>query len=620
MLTEHFLIVAVVDIALIGGIAYLLTRKNLLSYFSSGRWWLTWFSIAVITLMDELTSIFYAPSEAFRVIGYSAIIYLAVTSILMRVLSTRMVEIAEILELHGIRGGGVYSFSYLVLGPTISFVAVASIMVDYVLTASISTVSAVQNGLAFFPISSLGMFILELGMVWFVAGLNILGIKENAKFTFTIFIIAALVLINLLSAGFLHMTAGNWEVIGRSAVDVSRSFDRGNWFDAYFLIIVSISSCILAYSGIESVIQTAGLVRSWHDVRKAYIFLGVTIGIFTPLLAMIALSNNINFSAHETDLIAFFGKMVGGLSFGYIVGVLASILLMMAVNTAFVASSELIERVAHRYGFAWIIKTNKRQSLYRIHILSASFYSFIILITGGSQQILAEMYALGLIASFTINMGSLLIYRYSKGTKDVREYNTSRSGTFVLFIVFLSCFLYLAYDKPYGLIMWSSVTTMFLAIGLRVAKKRAPEIGVIKRTDVPMNMIFYIAESETESFDIYFRRPQEVSPETTQKSSVYISLYSPRQGIPEKLAPNHFRFVNHGQTLHDGIVEMLYALNYELPDKNFTIHFGWPLSSWIDRMSIGVMVFSFMRLPKLFPRFNFVIEYFGKTTIPASQQ
>ena len=45
-----------------------------------------------------------------------------------------------------IRGGGVYSFSYLVLGPVASFVAVASIMVDYILTACISTVSAVING------------------------------------------------------------------------------------------------------------------------------------------------------------------------------------------------------------------------------------------------------------------------------------------------------------------------------------------------------------------------------------------------------------------------------------------------------------------------------------------
>src|SRR5438034_68215 len=82
----------------------------------------------------ELTSVFYAPAEAHRFIGTQAIFFIAATSLLMRVLSTRMVEIAQILELHDIRGGGVYSFAYFVLGPVASFVAVASIMVSYILT------------------------------------------------------------------------------------------------------------------------------------------------------------------------------------------------------------------------------------------------------------------------------------------------------------------------------------------------------------------------------------------------------------------------------------------------------------------------------------------------------
>src|SRR5512134_469124 len=120
-------------VVVVGVFFWLFRKKDLLSYFSGGRWWLTWVSIGVITLMDELTSIFYAPSEAFRFIGSYAIAFIAITSLFMRFLSTRMVEIAEILEHHKIKGGGVYSFSYLVLGPTVSFVAVASILVVYLL-------------------------------------------------------------------------------------------------------------------------------------------------------------------------------------------------------------------------------------------------------------------------------------------------------------------------------------------------------------------------------------------------------------------------------------------------------------------------------------------------------
>src|SRR5262249_39441851 len=142
------------NLGLVAVFAMLLRKQSLLGYAQAGKWDLTWLSIGVVTPMGELTSGFYAPPQAPRLIGTEAIFFIALTSILMRFLSSRMVEIAQILERNGIRGGGVYSFSYLVLGPVASFVAVASIMVDYILTACISTVSAVINGTAFLPLSS----------------------------------------------------------------------------------------------------------------------------------------------------------------------------------------------------------------------------------------------------------------------------------------------------------------------------------------------------------------------------------------------------------------------------------------------------------------------------------
>jgi amino acid transporter len=609
MFNQQFYLTLFLNFLVVGTFAYLLTKKDLLSYFSGGKWWLTWLSIGIITLMDELTSIFYAPSEAFRVIGLNAIAFLILTSVLIRFLSLRMIEIAEILEVNGIRGGGVYSFSYLVLGPTVSFIAVSSIIVDYVLTACLSTVSAIENGMAFFPVSNFAKFILEVGVVWLIAGLNILGIKENAKFTFGIFIVAAVILMNLLFAGMYHADVASVKTIGTSFTDVAGSLASGNWFNGYFFVIVGISSCILAYSGIESVVQTASLVKSWKEIKKAYTFLAWTVGLFTPILAAIVLSSKINISRHETDLITQFARHVAGIPFGYIVGILASILLMMAVNTAYVASSELMERVAHHYGFQWIIKTNKRQSLYRIHIGNAIFYSFIIYLTNGNQMMLAEMYAIGLLASFTINMGSLLLYRYKIGTKESLEYNTSRIGTLIIFLIMLSCFLFLGYHKPYGTIMWTTVTAIFLFVGLRYAEKRAPEKKEVQQTDSPLQMVFHLGETDAEEVHVYFRRPKEHGHRIVNQESVYISLYHPRQGIPEKIATNHFRFAYQGKSLFQAITEILYALEYELPHKKIIVHLGWPTSSWVDRLSTGVMIFSLTHLPKHFPKLHFVLEY-----------
>jgi hypothetical protein len=138
---------------------------------------------------------------------------------------------------------------------------------------------------------------------------------------------------------------------------------------------------------VESVLQTAGLVKGWREISKAYWFLAGTVGLVTPLVAALALSAPINFAQHEGDLITYYATMLNGAPFGIAVAALASLTLVLAVNTAYVASSELMERVAHRYGFEWLIATNNRQSLYRIHILSAAFFRWLSL-SSGNQQIL----------------------------------------------------------------------------------------------------------------------------------------------------------------------------------------------------------------------------------------
>jgi amino acid transporter len=586
----------------------LLRTKNLLAYLSGGRWWLTWLSIGVITFMDEFTSIFYAPSETHRFIGIKAIFFLIFTAIIIRYLTTRMTEIAEILEKNGIKGGGVYSFSYLVLGPTVSFVAVASIMVDYILTACISSVSAAANGTTFLSLSPFIKTVLPFAAIWFIAGLNILGIRENARFTFSIFIVAIFIVLNLITLGFFHSTSQNVEVVKGSFVNVYKDLTGHNIFYAIYAVTVGVGSSVLAYSGIESVIQTAGLAKSWRDIGKAYIFLAITVGIITPLVSTLVLSSPINFQAHEEDLITYYAKIVGSPEFSVAVGFLASVTLMMAINTAFVASSELLERVAHRYGFGWLIKTNSQGSLYRIHLLSAIFYSTILIITGGAQSILAEMYAIGLLASFCINVGSLLIYRFFKGTQEIREYSTSRTGTLLIFLIFVLCFIYLAFHKPYGTALWAASVVFFLIAGTQIARKRAPEIKEIERTDFPMDLITRIAEYDGNPIHIYFKRPGEKK-EELRSDAFFITFFSPRQGIPPKVDENYFRFpIFKAQSVYHSILAILCTLRVDLPEKRFVIHFGWPLSSWIDRLGVGIFTFNLMKLPKLFPEFEFAIE------------
>ncbi|HYA42012.1 MAG TPA: hypothetical protein VEF34_11955, partial [Syntrophobacteraceae bacterium] len=143
-----------------------------------------------------------------------------------------------------------------------------------------------------------------------------------------------------------------------------------------------------------------------------------------------------------------------------------------------------------------------------------------------------------------------------------------------------------------------------------------PEIVQIGQADNQMEMILHLAESPSPDIHVIFRRPREESLGEPKQNEAYITFYTPRQGIPPKMAKNHFRFPLLRAGLYQRILLLLRIIEYELSDKNICIHFGWPLSSWLDRLAIGVMVFNMMTLPRKFPQFNFEIDYTGRRTDP----
>jgi hypothetical protein len=286
---------------------------------------------------------------------------------------------------------------------------------------------------------------------------------------------------------------------------------------------------------------------------------------------------------------------------------MGSIILVMAVNTAYVASSELLERVAHRYRFDWLAKTNRRASLYRIHILNAALYTSIIYLTAGSQKILAEMYAVGLLASFVINIGCLLIYRFFRGTKEIVHYHTSRGVTLLLWLLILGCFGYLAAHRPYGTALWAGVVTVILAAGIPLSRRYGPELKEKRRSDYPMEMLLALGEVDG-PLHVWFKRPGEVDLEA-DPGRVFVTFFSPRETCPGRLGPNHYRFPIQGGSVYASMIVILELLEEELSGCDVTVHFGWPTSSWLDRMATGVFVAALMRLPRRYPELRFVMEH-----------
>ena len=302
--------------------------------------------------MDELTSVFYAPAEAHRFIGQPGdLLHRRSRRSLMRVLSSRMVEIAHILELNDIRGGGVYSFSYLVLGP---IGVVRRRRVDHGRLhpdrlhldgqrrdqrRRTSSRSAPAAEYALDPRRSSGASPV----------LNILGIRENARVTFGIFVVAAFVFAEpdrarhpatwtprapgvmrrqrratssaiVTERGLAHVDPGGHDRRRELRARVLRH--RVGDPDGRARARAGATSRRRTRSSRSRSASSRRSSRRWRSRRRS------------------------TSRAHEGDLIPHFGDASSATSwFGVVVGLFGSVILIMAVNTAYVASSELLERV-----------------------------------------------------------------------------------------------------------------------------------------------------------------------------------------------------------------------------------------------------------------------------------
>ncbi len=607
-------------IVLVSIMVYFLTKKReYLYYTKKGKLWLGFAGVAVITMMDELTSIFYAPGEAYRFIGYKSITYLALTSLLIFLYSLTMTEIAEILEKNKIKGGGVYSFSYFIFGTTASFIAAGSIIVDYVNTAVMSSISAVENLNFFFHWPLVFKLGLELIIIWAIAILNLLGARENAKVTYMLFVVTAYILTVLAFLGFTELDKNQiLKITDSYKTTMAQDFLNGNPIKMIELMSIGFGSTILAYSGIESVLQTHKLVENWKTIYKAYIMLGLTVGIFTPLIGTLALARVEDPLKHVDDLITYYAQLVGSNIMAILVVILASLTLAFAVNTALVGATELISTMADHHKAFWVSKLNRYNAHYRIIIFMSLFFSFIVLLTQGNQDIVADMYAIGLISTFIINTGSIVLYKFIKGNAQTKEYRTGVIRNMILFVVFLSTFIYIVINKPYGTAMWVSVVAFFIIFGTIITRiKTTEEEEKIAQIDKYADVIDYIGNLDKSSIHIYFRRPSENVYEIGG-NMIYITFFFVRnKRPPKKLFKSHFILpVNSFWGIGYSTKKLLEAIEENYPNLPLNVHFGWPLSSWIERMFIGVMVYNILQLPKQFSNWNFFIEYRAGTYKP----
>src|SRR5512138_506816 len=128
---------------------------------------------------DGLSSSAYGPEEAYKALGshqYLALMLIAMTALTIAVIAIAYSNLIE----HFPGGGGGYLVASKLLGSRVGVVSGCALLVDYVLTITVSIASAADQVWSFLPLSAqTAKLPVEFALIAVLIVLNLRGVKES---------------------------------------------------------------------------------------------------------------------------------------------------------------------------------------------------------------------------------------------------------------------------------------------------------------------------------------------------------------------------------------------------------------------------------------------------------
>jgi amino acid transporter len=210
---------------------------------------------------DGLSSSAYGPEEAYKALGphsHLAIILTAMTALTIAVISTAYANLIEYFP----GGGGGYLVATKLLGNRIGVVSGCALLVDYMLTITVSIASGCDQIFSFLPASSAHYKIwVEVAVIAFLVILNLRGVKESVNFLAPIFVAFLIMHVILIVYAIGTRFGAMPQIFSDAHRDFRATASSMGWIPLLLLILRAYSMGGGTYTGIEAVSNGVSMLR-----------------------------------------------------------------------------------------------------------------------------------------------------------------------------------------------------------------------------------------------------------------------------------------------------------------------------------------------------------------------
>ena len=361
---------------------------------------------------DALSSSCYGPEEIYKTLGVHinlSIIVGLITMVTIFIISTSYSQIIKLFP----HGGGGYLVASRLISPNVGMVSGCALLIDYVLTISISISSGADAIFSFMPMQYHSYKVAAaLSVLIVLTILNLRGVKESVTALTPIFVIFLISHIFLIGYAFTTHASQLHSVATQTTTEFTSTVHNLGIYGTIFLIMKAYSMGAGTYTGIEAVSNGIPNLREPRVKTAIKTMRLLAISLSAAVLGLIIsyFLFNVHIQPGKTMNAVLISSAIAnwnpafGQTFLYVTLISEATLLFVAAQTGFLDGPRVMANMAHD---SWLPRrfsmlSDRLVSQNGILIMGVAAY-FVIWLSNASVAFLVVLYSINVFITFSLS-------------------------------------------------------------------------------------------------------------------------------------------------------------------------------------------------------------------------
>ncbi len=356
---------------------------------------------------DALSSVAYGPEEILLALlaGGTALLSYSIPIAIAIVALIAIVATSYFQTIHAYpSGGGAYIVAKDNLGDYPGLVAGAALLIDYVLTVTVSIAAGIAAITSAFPGLRDHTVVMCLLAIVFIMIINLRGVRESGKiFSFPVYLFIGSIVL-LIAISFMHSFSPTHPTLNEQRGATASLLP-------IFIILRAFASGCATLTGIEAVSNGVRAFKA-PEARNAgitLIWMAIILGVLTIGIAVFADHFGILPNENETVLSQLARTVFSRGLIYYIIQFSTALILVLAANTSFADFPRLSSIMAADRYLPRQLSNRGDKLVFSNGILILGFLSaLLIVLFRGDTHALIPLYAVGVFTAFTLSQAGMV--------------------------------------------------------------------------------------------------------------------------------------------------------------------------------------------------------------------